>query len=175
MASAGPYANLNIATSTHHSIFYRPDALPAAQPTASKHWRHIAVYVIVFNSKRCHCRPWEYETLNVSEPVCQQYSGTRTKHSCLCIVLLMFTEKYLYSVTFVCLCDLLLSIQSSMCMLQNGNTCWLDLACYHSSVHHCALHTIIHAMVAILLFQQHSAWQNFISCTAVQCRDKLNW
>jgi len=23
----------------HHSIFYRPDGLPAAQPTASKHWR----------------------------------------------------------------------------------------------------------------------------------------
>ena len=25
--------------STHHSVFYRPDALPATQPTASKHWR----------------------------------------------------------------------------------------------------------------------------------------
>ena len=25
----------------HHSVFYRPDALPAAQPTASKHWRPI--------------------------------------------------------------------------------------------------------------------------------------
>ena len=25
----------------HHSVFYRPDVLPAAQPTASKHWRHI--------------------------------------------------------------------------------------------------------------------------------------
>jgi len=24
----------------HHSVFYRPDALPAAQPTASKHSRH---------------------------------------------------------------------------------------------------------------------------------------
>jgi len=24
----------------HLSVFYRPDALPAAQPTASKHWRH---------------------------------------------------------------------------------------------------------------------------------------
>ena len=24
----------------HHSVFYRPDALSAAQPTASKHWRH---------------------------------------------------------------------------------------------------------------------------------------
>ena len=25
----------------HHSVFYRPDALPATQPTASKHWRHV--------------------------------------------------------------------------------------------------------------------------------------
>jgi len=24
----------------HNSVFSRPDALPAAQPTASKHWRH---------------------------------------------------------------------------------------------------------------------------------------
>ena len=24
----------------HYSVFYRPDALPAAQPTASRHWRH---------------------------------------------------------------------------------------------------------------------------------------
>ena len=24
---------------SHHSVFYRPDALPDAQPTASKHWR----------------------------------------------------------------------------------------------------------------------------------------
>ena len=23
----------------HHSVFYRPDALPAAQPTASEHWK----------------------------------------------------------------------------------------------------------------------------------------
>ena len=27
----------------HHSVFYRPDALPAAQPTASKHWRQSIV------------------------------------------------------------------------------------------------------------------------------------
>jgi len=26
----------------HPPIFYRPDALPAAQPTVSKHWRHLA-------------------------------------------------------------------------------------------------------------------------------------
>ena len=27
----------------HHSVFYRPDALPAAQPTASKHWIHNSI------------------------------------------------------------------------------------------------------------------------------------
>jgi len=25
----------------HYSFFFRPDALPATQPTVSKHWRHI--------------------------------------------------------------------------------------------------------------------------------------
>jgi len=42
VASAGLYANLHLAPdittpAPQHSVFYRPDALPAAQPTASKH------------------------------------------------------------------------------------------------------------------------------------------
>jgi len=28
----------------HHSVFYRADALPAPQPTASKHWRQNFIY-----------------------------------------------------------------------------------------------------------------------------------
>jgi len=52
VASAGLYASLHlipenhaniiiiIITTSHHSVFYRPDALPAAQPTESKHRRH---------------------------------------------------------------------------------------------------------------------------------------
>ena len=46
MASAGPYASLHLAPYRQPRqypttlFFYRPDALPAAQPTASKHWRH---------------------------------------------------------------------------------------------------------------------------------------
>jgi len=46
VASAGPICkspprSRQITTPVpHHSVFYRPDALPAAQPTASKHWRH---------------------------------------------------------------------------------------------------------------------------------------
>jgi len=29
---------LHLAPAPHHSVFYGPDALPAAQPTASEHW-----------------------------------------------------------------------------------------------------------------------------------------
>jgi len=42
VALAGPYASLHLAPeittpAPHYSVFYRPDAHPAAQPTASKH------------------------------------------------------------------------------------------------------------------------------------------
>jgi len=30
-----------------HSVFYRPDALPAVQPTASKHWRLTAIQLCI--------------------------------------------------------------------------------------------------------------------------------
>ena len=45
VASAGPYASLHLAPDRQlHQhpttlVFYRPDSLPAAQPTTSKHWR----------------------------------------------------------------------------------------------------------------------------------------
>jgi len=30
-----------ITPASHHSVFYRPDTLPAAKPTATKHWRQL--------------------------------------------------------------------------------------------------------------------------------------
>jgi len=40
VASAEPYANLHLdpdMPASHHSVFYRLDALSATKPTASKH------------------------------------------------------------------------------------------------------------------------------------------
>jgi len=34
----------------HHLVFYRPDALPATQPTASKHWRHVQHVLVAITS-----------------------------------------------------------------------------------------------------------------------------
>ena len=48
----------------HHSVFYRPDALPAAQPTASKHWRHFMLTLTYINSNSSHF-PVTCKTLQV--------------------------------------------------------------------------------------------------------------
>jgi len=34
-----PWPRRTTTPASHHSVFYRPDAFPAAKPTASKHWR----------------------------------------------------------------------------------------------------------------------------------------
>ena len=39
--NSAPHSRQIIMPAPHHSVFYRLDALPAAQPTASKHWRQI--------------------------------------------------------------------------------------------------------------------------------------
>ena len=40
ICKSAPHSRQITTPTPHHSVFYRPDALPAAQPTASKHWRH---------------------------------------------------------------------------------------------------------------------------------------
>jgi len=46
--------------STHHSVFYRPDAFPATQQTVSKHWRkslwptvHLIIIIVFIIRKYC--------------------------------------------------------------------------------------------------------------------------
>ena len=42
---SAPSSRQTTTPAPHHSVFYRPDALPAAQPTASKHWKqHLHQY-----------------------------------------------------------------------------------------------------------------------------------
>jgi len=45
---SAPHHRQTTMPTSHHSVFYRPDALPAAQPTASKHWRH-KLSCLIFN------------------------------------------------------------------------------------------------------------------------------
>jgi len=39
ICTSAPWPRHITTPASHHSVFYRLDALPAAQPTASKHWR----------------------------------------------------------------------------------------------------------------------------------------
>jgi len=38
---SAPHSRQITMPAPHSSVFYKPDALPAAQPTVSKHWRHL--------------------------------------------------------------------------------------------------------------------------------------
>ena len=50
----------------HHSVFYMPDALPAAQPTASKHWMHMQISL---NNIKCRSLSMpKYYSLHKSAP-----------------------------------------------------------------------------------------------------------
>ena len=40
ICKSAPHCRQITMPSPHQSVFYRPDAVPAAQPTASKHWRY---------------------------------------------------------------------------------------------------------------------------------------
>ena len=58
----------------HHSVFYRPDALPATKPTVSKHCRlclyayaHILrIYTGVLNCKKCYFLSWSVSVISFS-------------------------------------------------------------------------------------------------------------
>ena len=43
ICKSAPHSRQITMPAPHHSVFYRPDALPAAQPTASKHWRPVTM------------------------------------------------------------------------------------------------------------------------------------
>jgi len=41
ICKSAPRSRQTTKPAPHHSVFYRPDALPATQPTASKHWKKV--------------------------------------------------------------------------------------------------------------------------------------
>ena len=73
----------NHASTSSFHIFYRPDALPAAQPTASKHWRHTTwplkwlIITITNSSHRCT----EQNNINKSKINHAQHICTLPAHS----------------------------------------------------------------------------------------------
>ena len=53
ICKSAPCCRQTTTPAAHHSVFYRPDALRAAQPTASKHWRLYTMLIVVYEMVRC--------------------------------------------------------------------------------------------------------------------------
>jgi len=66
----------------HHSVFYRPDALPAAQPTASKHWRQCYVCSA--------CKKWTCLSICLYVPYARpQFSAVFCRSNLACGLLIL--------------------------------------------------------------------------------------
>ena len=98
----------------HHSVFYRPDALPAAQPTASKHWRHSSDTVweycdveLKWCEGRCVYRGGESGSVEVDPADCEGRRDFSAAGSCSCqsddplITFAAFAAFYLCAVLFI--------------------------------------------------------------------------
>jgi len=88
-------------TSTPPLSFYRPDALPAAQPTASKHWRQTRVnaLIIIFELK---CVPMQvgWNCTRVTE-------NNELKHLIRCFLVISVTQDCKFCNTHTeCVCYL---------------------------------------------------------------------
>ena len=53
VCKSAPRSRQKTMPAPHHSVFYRPDALPAAHPTASKHWRHFISRLLIILPNCC--------------------------------------------------------------------------------------------------------------------------
>ena len=61
----------------HHSVFYRPGALPAAQPTVSKHWRHLQARLVQTKYSVTKILKWKIQQYNKNSPApdCSEILG----------------------------------------------------------------------------------------------------
>ena len=69
ICKSAPHSRQITMPAPHHSVFYRPDALPAAQPTASKHWKQCPSYHWTNNLKTLK----ETQSTDVNQPKLPYY------------------------------------------------------------------------------------------------------
>ena len=71
----------------HHSVFYRPDALPATQPTASKHWNQLdhmqTIYTSLQTDNRTNTSSLNFYRLDAL-PDAQATVSKHWRQMCLC-------------------------------------------------------------------------------------------
>ena len=67
ICKSAPCSRQTTTPASHHSVFYRPDALPAGQTTASKHYKRIYCLVPV-RMFLCAWNSWPFTQSTMSEP-----------------------------------------------------------------------------------------------------------
>ena len=66
ICKSAPHSRQITTPAPHHSVFYKPDALPAAQPTGSKHWRQIILQRVINDNSNNNAKDNNNNTLLVN-------------------------------------------------------------------------------------------------------------
>jgi len=109
ICKSAPCCRQTTTPAPHHSVFYRPDVLPAAQPTASKHW-NITSWLIQYISnqlliKDVNCVRIYYM---IWQPLLSCYQFCTSLCSTLCVLLcstFATATWILYTRRGVCFCE----------------------------------------------------------------------
>jgi len=101
-------------TSTSSRSFYRPDALPAAQPTASKHWRH---WNSIWSGTNTHHTQKQICFMETFSPTCSQ-SSTKYRFRCSFYTAVLFKLDQSYYVENIISVDAIYVIT-----IRNGRQC----------------------------------------------------
>ena len=81
ICKSAPHSRQITTPALHHSVFYRPDALPAAQPTASKHWKLFNVIVSNLKSAVCFMSVCAQNEANTYSTVALTFTTTTPTNS----------------------------------------------------------------------------------------------
>jgi len=110
MCKYAPCSSHITTSAPHHSVFYRPGALPAAQPTASKHWRQVEKSCKRANKTHYPTKPnktcWVWLFWTKQNPV---------------YLLLNVVAVYDWNMSFICFDVCALFVFSE---IQNWQKCW---------------------------------------------------
>ena len=108
-------------TSTPSLSFYRPDVLPAAQPTASKHWRQ-GIFNNHFTANSLKSLPMEkiWKSVKIWENHGHEFGGVVFGLPCILQLLTQLCSQVLLSIAFIFRYILCWTVQSSASSLYDS-------------------------------------------------------
>jgi len=89
---SAPHSRQITMPAPHSSVFYRPDALPATQPTASKHWRHTVIMAVIIKMANWLLRKMSFQFSNSLNSIFSVWLQHHFKNAIILVIIIILTN-----------------------------------------------------------------------------------